>query len=152
MPSNLLQVPHYKQSRGGSCLPAATRMILDFLGYPLSEAELAQRLGTKSFGTPAPNLRRLEEIGFSVVYGSGALSNIKDYIQKGIPCLAFVQTGDLPYWGENTAHVIVIVGIDDDNIYINDPAFEIAPQSVPLDYFLLAWSEFDHRYAVIQSD
>lgn len=125
-------------------------MVLEFLGYSFSEAELVQRLGTKSFGTPAPNLRRLEKIGFSVIYESGALSTIQAHVQKGSPCLTFVQTGDLPYWDENTAHVIVVIGIDDDNIYVNDPAFDMAPQIISLDYFLLAWSEFDHRYAIIQ--
>jgi len=35
-------------------------------------------------------------------------------------------------------------------LYVNDPAFDGAPQTVPLDYFLLAWSEFDHRLAVIR--
>lgn len=58
MPPNLLPVPHYRQSQSGFCLPAAARMILEFLEHPFSEAELAQRLGTKSFGTPAPNLYR----------------------------------------------------------------------------------------------
>jgi ABC-type bacteriocin/lantibiotic exporter with double-glycine peptidase domain len=124
-------------------------MILEFLGHSFSEAELAQLLGTKSFGTPGPNLIRLEKVGFSVVYRLGTLSTIRGYIQKGMPCLVFVQTGDLPYWDEDTAHAVVVVGIDDENLYINDPAFDIAPQAVPLDYFLLAWSELDHRYAVI---
>jgi ABC-type bacteriocin/lantibiotic exporter with double-glycine peptidase domain len=126
-------------------------MVLEFLGHSFSEADLARRLGTKSFGTPAPNLYHLEKDGFSIVYGSGALSTIKSYVHKRIPCLAFVQTGDLPYWNEDTAHVIVVIGIDDEQLYINDPAFDKAPQTVPLDYFLLAWSEFDHRYAVILS-
>ena len=65
-------------------------------------------------------------------------------------CLVFVLTGDLPYWNENTAHVMVAVGIDNESIYVNDPAFENAPQFIPLDYFLLAWSEFDHRCAIIK--
>jgi hypothetical protein len=34
--------------------------------------------------------------------------------------------------------------------YFNDPAFDDAPVSVPLQNFLLAWSEFDYEYAVIE--
>jgi predicted double-glycine peptidase len=71
-------------------------------------------------------------------------------LDTGIPCLVFVRTGDLPYWDEDTAHVLVAIGIDDEAIYVNDPAFDEAPQTVPLDHFLLAWSEFDHRCAVIR--
>jgi hypothetical protein len=32
---------------------------------------------------------------------------------------------------------------------VNDPAFDSAPHPIPLDRFLLAWSEFDYEYAVI---
>jgi predicted double-glycine peptidase len=125
-------------------------MVLEFLGHSHPETELARHLGTQSFGTPAPNLRRLEKMGFSVVYESGTLSILQDHLQLGIPCLVFVQTGDLPYWQENTSHVLVAIGVDNDNLYVNDPAFDLAPQIILLDFFLLAWSEFDHRYAIIQ--
>jgi uncharacterized protein YvpB len=124
-------------------------MVLEFLGHSFIEADLAHRLGTKSFGTPAPNLIRLEKDGYSVTYGSGTLSNIRTSINNGVPRLVFVKTGDLPYWNEGTSHVLVVVGIDEDHIYVNDPAFDKAPQSIPNDYFLLAWSEFDHRFGII---
>ena len=67
----------------------------------------------------------------------------------GQPCIVFVRTGDLPYWSYATSHAVVVVGIDDDNVYLNDPYFEKAPQRVSHDEFLLAWSEFDYTYAVI---
>jgi ABC-type bacteriocin/lantibiotic exporter with double-glycine peptidase domain len=150
MPTNLLPVPHHKQSHPGACLPAAARMVLEFLGETASEAELARLLGTQAFGTPAPNLHRLEQMGFSVIYESATLVMLRSHLETGIPCLVFVRTGDLPYWDEDTAHVLVAIGIDDEAIYVNDPAFDVAPQTAPLDYFLLAWSEFDHRLAVIR--
>jgi ABC-type bacteriocin/lantibiotic exporter with double-glycine peptidase domain len=150
MPTNLLQVPHHRQSHAGACLPAAARMILEFLGQTVSEAELAHLLGTQAFGTPAPNLHRLEQMGFLIVYESVTLAALRSHLEAGIPCIVFVRTGDLPYWDEDTAHVLVAVGIDDDAIYVNDSALDEAPQTVPLDYFLLAWSEFDHRCAVIR--
>ena len=40
--------------------------------------------------------------------------------------------------------------LNDEFIYVNDPAFDEAPQTIPLDYFLLAWSEFDHRFGVVR--
>ena len=125
-------------------------MVLEFFGYTISEAKLARRLGTQMFGTPAPHLYRLERLGFSVAYESIALVTVRANLEAGIPCLVFVFTGDLPYWNENVAHVMVAVAIDDETIYVNDPAFDTAPQAIPLDYFLLAWSEFDHRCAVIR--
>jgi ABC-type bacteriocin/lantibiotic exporter with double-glycine peptidase domain len=127
-------------------------MVLEFLGQTVSEADLARLLGTQAFGTPATNLRLLEQMGFSVTYESVTLATLRSYLQSGIPCLVFVRTGDLPYWEEDTAHVLVAVAIDEESIYVNDPAFETAPQTISLDYFLLAWSEFDHRCAVIRRD
>ncbi len=150
MPTNLLPVPHHKQSRSGACLPAIARMVLEFFGYTTSEAKLARRLGSQTFGTPAPNLHRLKRLGFTVTYDSVTLTTLRANLEAGLPCLVFVLTGDLPYWNENTAHAMVATGIDDENLYVNDPAFDTTPQVIPLDYFLLAWSEFDHRCAVIQ--
>lgn len=150
MPASLLPVPHYKQGHSGSCLPASARMVLEFLGYITSEADLAYRLGTQPFGTPAPNLRRLEQLGFVVTYETVTLAALQGSLEAGLPCLVFVRTGDLPYWTEDTSHVMVAVGINDETIYVNDPAFDTAPQAIPLDYFLLAWSEFDYRCATIQ--
>ena len=125
-------------------------MVLEFYGYSISEAKLARRLGTQAFGTPAPNLFRLERLGFTVSYESVTLATLRANLEASIPCLVFVLTGELPYWNENAAHVVVAIGIDDEAIYVNDPAFDEAPQTIPLDYFLLAWSEFDHRCAVIR--
>lgn len=126
-------------------------MILEYLGHPISEAKLARQLGTRPFGTPAPNISRLERLGFSVTYESATLTTLEANLAAGIPCLVFVRTGNLPYWkNEDTAHVMVAVGIEGETLYVNDPAFDTFPQAIPLDYFLLAWSEFDHRLATIQ--
>jgi ABC-type bacteriocin/lantibiotic exporter with double-glycine peptidase domain len=152
MPTNLLNVPHYEQERASSCLPACVRMVLAFWQHFTSESKLANLLGTQSFGTPAPNIRRLEQSGFLITYESGALSIIESHLDKNIPSLVFVQTGDLPYWDENTAHVIVAIGMNETTIFVNDPAFKDAPQAIPIDDFLLAWSEFDYRYALIQPE
>ncbi len=150
MPTNLLPVPHHKQSHAGACLPASVRMVLEFLGQPISEADLARWLGAQAFGTPVPNLHRLEQMGFAVTYESVTLATLRAHLEAGRPCLVFVRTGDLSYWDEDTAHVLVAIGIDDEAIYVNDSAFDVAPQTIPLDHFLLAWSEFDHRCAVIR--
>ena len=34
-------------------------------------------------------------------------------------------------------------------LYVNDPHFDDAPQSVAIDNFLLAWLEMSNRYAVL---
>ncbi len=152
MPTNLLNVPHYEQAQTSSCLPACARMVLAFWQHIASESELANLLGTQYFGTPAPNIRRLEELGFFVIYESGALSIIKIHLDNEIPCLVFVQTSDLHYWDEITAHVVVAIGMNETTIFVNDPILKNTPQAIPIDDFLLAWSKFDYRYAIIQPE
>jgi hypothetical protein len=125
-------------------------MVLAFWQHEADETKLANLLGTRYFGTPAPNIHRLEQLEFLVTYESGSLSAIKSHLDENVPCLVFVQTGVLPYWKDDTAHVIVTIGMDETTVFVNDPAVQEAPQAIPVDYFLLAWSEFDYRYAVIQ--
>jgi hypothetical protein len=59
-------------------------------------------------------------------------------------------TGDLPYWSANLRHAVLVVGYDDVAVYLNDPAYPVAPQSVGWGDFMLAWSEFDYRYALLE--
>ena len=49
----------------------------------------------------------------------------------------------------DTSHVVVIVGLDDARVYVNDPAFDQAPMAVSQISFLAAWTEFDRTAASI---
>ncbi|HMN31474.1 MAG TPA: hypothetical protein PKE45_25215 [Caldilineaceae bacterium] len=49
-----------------------------------------------------------------------------------------------------TDHAVVVVGLADCYIYVNDPDFEAAPQAVELGWFYDAWQNFALRYAVIR--
>ena len=149
MPKDWLPVPHYKQSADGQCLPACARMVLAYLGHDLTETQIAERLHSYSFGTPAPNVRHLQSFGLSVTFGQMSLHRLRAHLQNGIPCIVFIQAGDLPYAESEGFHAVVVVGLSGDVIYLNDPALNVGPQSVPLDYFMLAWSEFEHEGATI---
>ncbi len=53
--------------------------------------------------------------------------------------IVFLRTQPLPYWESDAQHAIVVVGYDENSIFAYDPAFEIAPQKMPISSFLLAW-------------
>lgn len=56
----------------------------------------------------------------------------------------------LDHWqGEDSSHVAVVVGYDDEYVYLNDPAFADAPQRVLWDGFLAAWEEYDRMAAIV---
>jgi ABC-type bacteriocin/lantibiotic exporter with double-glycine peptidase domain len=149
MPNDWLPVPHCKQIRSGACLPACIRMVLLYLGLDVSEARLAQMLGTRTFGTPAGNIVRLEKLGVRIKFGSFSESALRHHLHNGIPCIVLVQTESLPYWSDETYHAVVLVGLTEDTAYLNDPATDVVPQAVSLQAFLLAWAEFDNLAAVI---
>jgi ABC-type bacteriocin/lantibiotic exporter with double-glycine peptidase domain len=149
MPATCLPVPHLEQSADGDCLPTCIAMILAYLHEPVDVARIARLLDTEEFGSIASRIHRLADWEYAVIYQSGSLAMLHDLIAAATPPIVFVWTGDLPYWTVNTPHAIVILGLDDDTVWVNDPAFSAAPQTIPVGDFLLAWAEFDNRYAAI---
>lgn len=152
MPKNLLPVTHFTQVRQADCLAACAKMVLDYLGVNAEYDTLLKTLQIDpEFGAPASNILKLSRLNVRVVHSNGTLDDLRRFLEAGIPSIAFVDTGELPYWKERTGHAVVIVGIDDDKIYLNDPAFKIAPQIVFHGDFSLAWFEMGEFYTVITS-
>ncbi len=145
----LLSVHNVRQRDRGECLAACVKMALDYMRFPVSYSRLLDLLRIQWFGAPSSNVRELERLGFAVVYKRGTLAELHAHLSQDRPCIAFVSTGGLPYWEEATDHAVVIVGLDERHVYLNDPEFEIAPLRVSRGDFQLAWLEQDERYAVL---
>ena len=54
-----LAVPHFRQAQEFTCVAACARMVLAYYGRPLSEAEIAELLGTDETGTRFRDLTSL---------------------------------------------------------------------------------------------
>jgi ABC-type bacteriocin/lantibiotic exporter with double-glycine peptidase domain len=147
----LLPVPHRRQVHCADCLSACGAMILDYLGHPLSYGRLLDLLAvTPDLGAPASNILRIAAaLSIEVEYRTGTLDDLSVNIDHGIPCIVFVQTIQLSYWSEDARHAVVMVGMDDRRIYLNDPFFNPAPQAVSRLEFQLAWDEMDNTYAIL---
>lgn len=149
MPNILLPIPHHLQRNDGDCLAACAAMVLDYLGVSADYDRLLRLLGVKCYGTPGSRLNNLANLGVHVRYARGTMDELFDYLAGGQPCIVLVRTGQLPHWTYATDHAVLVVGFDEQAVYVNDPAFEQAPQRVSHADFELAWLEFDYRYAVI---
>ena len=149
MPARSLSIEHCVQEAAAGCLAACAQMVLRSLGIEQSQRHLNQLLGLTSIGVPYTNLPRLARLGVQVAMDVGNEAQLQQAIDRDLPVIAFLFTGELPYWPANTPHAVVIAGYDDAHLYVNDPAFAIAPQAVQWDEFMLAWSEMDYAYAVI---
>lgn len=90
MPSVLLPVPHFEQSRDGRSLPACVQMVLSFWGDQQSEATLARQLGTKQYGTPISNAVRLRDKGYEVTVGSLTRSALESHLANRRPVIVRV--------------------------------------------------------------
>ena len=114
--------------------------------------KLLSILDVKPWGTPHRNIRKLTEIApnIRVTYRQGELADLHLAMDNGLPPMAFVWTGELPYWPVPTWHAVVLVGYDEHQFYVNDPAFDEAHQPVNKGDFDLAWLAFDSYYAVIE--
>jgi ABC-type bacteriocin/lantibiotic exporter with double-glycine peptidase domain len=150
VPSILLPIPHHLQRSAGDCLAACAAMALQHLELSVDYDHLLELLEVKPYGTAGYNLKNLAVLGVQVIYTEGTLGEVKAYLADGFPCIALVRTSQLHYWTFSTNHALLVVGFDDQTVYVNDPAFEQAPQRITLDEFHLAWLEFDYRYGVIK--
>lgn len=146
----LLRVSHVPQHRTGECLAACAAMVLTYMGLPARYEPLLRLLRVKpGIGAASFNIRELEKLGVGIVYKQGTLEELHNQLAHDRPCIVFVKTSELPYWDTAADHAVVVVGLEDRYIYLNDPAFSYAPVEVPHGDFGLAWQGRDNFYAVL---
>ena len=148
---SLLSVLHWKQRRQADCLVACTAMVLEYLQVPVHYNWLMRVLKTMPIGTYFRNLRHLESaLGLSVTVGYGDVHLLRSYLDVGLPVIVSVNTALLSYWNNTeTIHALVVTGIDYNQIYVNDPAFELTPTVISIIEFEAAWYEQKNLYGVI---
>ena len=152
MSKPFIAVPHYRQELSYSCLPACVRMILTFWKAEHTERELRVLFKTRMGGTsPAQVMLELPRLGFSAAVWRGSLEALRSFVAQGTPCIVSLWTGELTYWAEETMHTVVVVGMDEDTLWVNDPSVPDAPQQIPGDEFAVAWSLADRVMIVIRS-
>jgi predicted double-glycine peptidase len=121
-----IDVPFVRQVRAG-CGPAAIAMVMQYwvkhqrgLDAVAADAEqIDKALPADSNGTSGNDLKQyLEAHGFSAYVFDGETSDLRNHLAKGRPvvvCLA-LNGADAPL------HYVVVVGIGDGEMLLNDPA------------------------------
>jgi ABC-type bacteriocin/lantibiotic exporter with double-glycine peptidase domain len=146
----LLPVSHRRQKQQADCLAACAAMALGYLQVPINYEDVNRLLGVDAIGTPFRRLQNLQALGLRINIDEGNLTKLQTYLEDGLPSIAAVNTGQLPYWEDITNHAVVIIGIDEQYVYLNDPDTAESPQVVSLAEFELAWLEKDYLFAVIE--
>lgn len=150
MPGRLLKVEHRPQEAEAGCLAACVQMAMAYFGLSVSQAELNRLLDLTPGGIPVLRLTRLEQhYDVLVALRRGTLDDLIRALERDLPPIVFVRTGQLPYWTIDTQHAVLISGYGGSDFLVNDPALPTAPQHVAALDLSLAWDEFDNRYALL---
>ena len=124
-------------------------MVLAFQGIIRGEEELCRLLDTQPAGTPVLNLLLLNQhlVRCHVEVDSASFDDLAQWLQEDSPPISFVSTGLLSYWQAECLHALVVVGIEEQQVFVHDPAFDAAPLTIPRDEVLAAWGELSHLAA-----
>lgn len=126
-------------------------MVLAYYERTVDPEWLRRLLGSKAIGTPGFKVRNLDRHGYTVTYASATDERVlAQALRSGVPPIALVLTANLAYWDRETAHAVVVIGMDNDTVIVNDPAYPASSQHIAHNAFMLAWADFDYLYALIR--
>ena len=148
----LLPVKPFQETlRGGYCGPASLKMVLDYYGIDKSEEEVALACNRdSSLGTDDASIKKVaESYGLKVeIENNSSFESIQKWLDKQVPVIVnWFTRGRIDYGVEDVpdGHYSVVVGLDDEYIYLQDP--EIGRlRKLSRDDFLRVWFDFksDH--------
>jgi hypothetical protein len=128
-------------------------MALAQLGVEITQAELAQVLGTRAgVGTPFSRAERLKKWDVRIQLTQHiSIDNLAIALAADTAIIvALTTTPGLPGWGNiRTQHTVLVVNTGAEQIVYQDPALSYGPVSTLCAEFLLAWSEMDERAAFL---
>ncbi|MBU0570090.1 C39 family peptidase [Patescibacteria group bacterium] len=137
----MLAVKPFRQ-KTGYCGPASLKMVLRYFGVDMSEEELARLSNcTEEWGVGAEQLVRVaNDLGFQAeIFDNSDIDNIKRWVlEKKIPVI-------VDWFSEDDGHYSVVVDIDGENIYIQDPEFGRL-RAMRLDNFYRVWFDFPDKF------
>ena len=83
-------------------------MVSAYREQALTQEDIARWLDTRLVGTPASRIVRLARPGFAVIYTTGALATLTEWLNQGVPPILFVRTGDLqPHGTIDRPHTVL---------------------------------------------
>jgi predicted double-glycine peptidase len=128
------------------CGPASLKIVLDYYGINKTEEELAKLTEKDDIGIDDKKLSKAaKSFGFSVVVKEESdFSDVDNWLKKGVPIIVnWFTCGRSDYSSSEVAdgHYSVVIGLDDEYIYLQDP--EIGKiRKIRREDFLKVWFDF----------
>ncbi len=137
----MIKIKPFRQTPG-LCGPASLKMVLDYYGVSVSEAELAKAAGaTKGKGVSKKGLKKAaEHFGFKLfLKKNSSLQDLKYFIKKKIPVI-------IDWFFEDDGHYSVVVDINKKKVVIMDPSLKKGIREFSTEKFLRVWFDFSGDY------
>jgi len=143
----MLNINPFRQ-KPGYCGPASLKIVLGFYGIKITEKKLVEISGcTKSRGIGAEGLvRAAQELGFRAkIKDFSDLKDINEWVnRKKIPVI-------VDWFAFEGGHYSVVSGIDEENIYLEDPSLGYR-RAMKLTTFKRLWFDFPNDYLKSKSE
>lgn len=153
IPPNVLRLPDVRQQTNYTCGPVALQAVLGYYGEEHFEEDLAELCGADpEEGTPPDRLvRAARELGFQAeVRQNMTLADLEQSIADRVPVMIAAQAWrdedqkQIPWenlW--DSGHWMVVVGLDKDKVYFEDPSILGSLGEIPREEFLQRWHDID---------
>ncbi len=129
------------------CGPASLKMVLDYYGVEKDEKEIAEKCGRDpKLGTDDVSIKKAaENYGFKVeIQNEAAFEDIQHWLDKKVPVIVNWFTRGRSDYDDSEVpdgHYSVVVGLDKENIYLQDP--EIGKmRTLDRNDFMRVWFDF----------
>ena len=143
----MLKVKPFKQTTG-FCGPASLRIVLDYFGIKKSEKELAKLSGcSKSKGVEAESLlKATAKLGLKgFIKDFSEIKDIRKYVlKKKMPVI-------VDWFSVDEGHYSVVAGIDNKNIYLQDPELGKV-RKLKIHDFKRIWFDFSGEFLRSKKD
>jgi len=142
----MIKLKPFRQTPG-LCGPASLKMVMDYYGVSVSEAEIAKVAGaTKEKGASIKGLIKVaKHFGFKTIFKqNSSLRDLEYFVNKKIPVI-------VDWFAEDDGHYSVVVDIDKRNVVLIDPALRkiliyIRRRVFPRETFFRVWFDFPGEF------
>ena len=127
----LFSMPDTRQSTEYSCGAAAMQAVLGYWGRDIGEEDVREMLNTNEVSGTYPDdiIRVAKALGLKAEYKENmSMADLENYVAEGIPvivdCQAWRSVSQYnESWADtwNNGHWLVVIGIDENNVTLEDP-------------------------------
>lgn len=144
--TTLLNVPDVREPANYTSGPTSLQAVLAYYGTDATLSQLVNQTNTTENGTLPENIAQAaRDHGFTAELKENmTLKDLQDNINQGTPTIVLVQAGgnnNTGNWTNTTGEnrYMVVVGMDDQNMYLEDPAILGSRGYIPLQEFMDRW-------------